>query len=200
MKNLIKLQRQYALIIRVFLAIGDLCILFLAVLLSSVGGWREAFSGIETGIVLVLAVLVVFHFFLLLTHTLSAEMKGLPEPVLAAMDRECMTGLQWGNAILCKSGYLLIVCNRLTAVLPENMVKVEKKKFGRGYLIWLTDRWGEVYRLTSPATSAKGNGTFRQADTETFYKELKQVISRNDSEDWRQKENSNAFQPDIKKN
>ena len=172
-----KLQRQYLFPLKIFMVLEDVCILFLAVLFSYLNAWEEL-AGMGPGAVLLLTLVVGFHILLLMAHTLPVSLRKLPQSVLASINEECMTGLQCGNAVLCDSGYLLIIGARIKAIMPQNIDWVRQDKIGRGQIVALADKSGVLYRIMSPASSAKGNGTFCQVDIDTFYKELEEVISQ----------------------
>lgn len=194
MNNIVKLQRQYALPLKIFMALADVCILFLAVLLSYWRAW-SALNGIKNGVLLLLAVIVGEHIMLFLTYVLPAPVRELPQSVLTAIDEECMTGLQCGNGILCKSGYLLIVGVRIKVLLPRDVGQAQLDDIGRGRMITIPNGQDRPYRIMCPASTAKGNGTFRQVDIDTFFKALMEAHYR-DFNSKCEGENPNEFQKD----
>lgn len=194
MNNILKLQRQYAFPMKIFAALADVCLLFLAALLSYGKAWRSLGSS-RSILLLILAVLVGEHILLFLTYVLPSPVRALPQWVLNTIDEECMTGLQCGNGILCKSGYLLIVGVRIQVLLPEDLGQAQLSDIGRGRMITIPSGLARPYRILCPASTAKGNGTFRQVDIDAFFEALQEAHYR-DFDSKCERENPNVFRKD----
>lgn len=190
MENLMLLQKQYLKPIKVMLAVVDILWAFLIISMMMLE---------ETVLILyefgwILIVLLVFHLMLLEARKPSASLKKLPPDVLKTINEQCLTGLRLGNGILCDNDCLVFVGVMVTAVRLQDVTRLELHTTTKGqitvygmrisylggndpmvplalrFLLWSNK---SDYRVINGANRVvKGIGAFREADRDSFWKEL----------------------------
>ncbi len=182
MNNVLRLQKQYSKPMRIYMIVTDALMCFLLAVLAVMSivehmAWRDLQDVLAVFLVCGLIIAAVNVLVLAGSSRLHASLSGLPLDQQAAIDRQCMTGLRFGNGILCENGCLLVLGRTAKAVLPENIRVINRQKLGLGESITVTDHLGGLHRIAGPVKAVKGDGTFREADMETFYQELNRAAS-----------------------
>ncbi len=178
MDNILKLHGQIVKPLRNCVIILDVCIALLAALLLAVGGLGDMPSTIGPTLAVWLVAIAFCHVQYIRVKKPPEFLQKLPPRILEAVGEECMTGMQFGNAILCKSGCLLVVnvagigSRRMDILFPRDMVWIHEDKFGRSRTISVTDRWQKTYLVMKTGIKLRGNGTFQRVDQETFIQAL----------------------------
>lgn len=188
--NLMLLQKQHLKPVKImlFFADGLLALLFLF-LWSDLGGELIAMFG---GL---LVLLLILNLLILEAGKPSASLKRLPPDVLQTVNAHCLTGLRFGNGILCDNDCLVIIGNiMVTAVMLKDITRMELRTSGKGVILLEgTDApysgnvdphtpWGLQGLMMSNNRNrgmingverrVKGTGTFREADRDTFWRAL----------------------------
>lgn len=190
MDNLMLLQKQKLKPVKIMLLLVD-CLWALWSLFL----WRELgqemfflFGGI-------LILLLILNLMVLEARKPSVSLKRLPPDVLRTVNAQCLTGLRFGNGILCDNDCLVIVGNMMvTAVMLKDITSMELRTSGKG-VIFLAGTDAPYSGGVDPHTplgiqglvlnnnrnrgiingaerSVKGMGTFREADRDTFWRAL----------------------------
>ncbi len=188
--NLMLLQKQHLKPLKILLLCTD-CLwgLFLLFLWPELGGELiPMFGGL-------LVVLLFLNLLVLEARKPSASLKKLPPDVLRAVNAQCLTGLRFGNGILCDNDCLVLIGKAVvTAVMLKDVTRMELRTAGKG-VIFLEGRQASDIGSLEPFTPlalqglamenksnkgvingaenrVKGTGTFRQADRDTFWRAL----------------------------
>ena len=162
------LQRQFHKPIKVILAVVDILWAFLIILMIAEGE-TELILG-EFGWILI--VILVFHLMLLEARKPSASLKQMSPDVLKAINEQCLTGLRLGNGILCDNDCLVFLGVTVTAVRLQDVEKLVLRTTAKGQItVYGSDN--SDYRVINGGKSmVKGIGAFREADRDSFWKEL----------------------------
>lgn len=188
--NLMLLQKQNVkpLKIMTFFADGLWALLVLFLLLNLEGELIFMFIGL-------LAVLLIINLMVWEAGKPSASLKRLPPDVLRTVNAQCLTGLRFGNGILCDNDCLVIIGNiMVTAVMLKDITRMELRTVGKGVILLEgTDApysgnvdphtpWGlqgfmmsnnrNRGMISGAERRVKGAGTFREADRDTFWRAL----------------------------
>lgn len=142
-----------------------------------------------------LVVLLIINLVVLEAVKPSASLKRLPPDVLRTVNVQCLTGLRFGNGILCDNDCLVVIGRvMVTVVMLKDITRMELRTVGKG-VIFLegTDApynvnvdphtpWGLQGLIMSNNRNrgmingaerrVKGTGTFREADRDTFWRAL----------------------------
>lgn len=190
MNNLMLLQKQHLKPVKILLVIVD-CIwaFFLLFLLLDLGGEMIfEFGGL-------LIVLLILNLMMLEARKPSASLKRLPPDVLRTVNGQCLTGLRFGNGILCDNDCLVLIGNiMVTAVMLRDVTRLELRPGGKGVI--LVEGVEASYSgnndpnvplamkalamknnsnrgmISGAERRVKGAGTFREADRDTFWRAL----------------------------
>ena len=190
MNNLMLLQRQHLKPIKIVLVIADcMWALFLLFLLLELGGeFVLEFGGL-------LIILIILNLILLEARKPSASLKRLPPDVLSYVNAHCLTGLRFGNGILCDNDCLVLIGNiMVTAVMLRDVTRLELRPGGKGVILlegkenpgsWNNDpniplamkalamnNNSNRGMINGAERRVKGARTFREADRDVFWRAL----------------------------
>ncbi len=167
------------------LIVMDVCIAFLVALFAVVIGMEgmpssEMPAAAGAPAIFLLLVVIWCHVGYVQALKQKDVLQKLPPQILEAVGAECMTGMQAGNAILCKSGCLLVinttggfgVNRKLELIFPRDMVWIYEGKFGLAQTINVLDRWKKPHTIIKNGIKVRGNGTFQKVEMEAFYHAL----------------------------
>lgn len=190
MDNLMLLQKQHLKPIKIVIAFADCvwALWFLFLLLELGGALMLEFGGL-------LIVLLILNLIVLEAGKPSASLKRLPPDVLRTVNEQCLTGLRFGNGILCGNDCLVLIGNiMVTAVMLRDVTRLELRSGGQGVILLegvetpysgnndpgvplamkaLT--WNNSSNrgtINGAERRVKGTGTFREADRDTFWRAL----------------------------
>lgn len=168
MKNLMLLQKQFLKPIKIMLAVTDILWAFLIFIMITAG---------ETELILyefgwILIVILIFHLMLLEARKPSASLKKMPSDVLKAIDEQCLTGLRLGNGILCDNDCLVFVGVTVTAVRLQDVTRLELRTTTKGQITVCGSNIRDFRVINGASRGVRGAGTFREADRDSFWKEL----------------------------
>lgn len=182
MDNIMLLQKQRFKPSKIALIIADVCVVLLIALLAMAGVTDVLVS--TSGVLIVAVALIAANFFGIKAIRPDESLKNLPPDVLNSANRECMTGMRYSNGILCESGVLLIVGMRtnmdanVRAVMCRDIKRLNRDRMGHMERIIVTDMRGKIYQISNSSPAVSGNGTFREADIDTFWAELNAAKER----------------------
>lgn len=194
MDNIKKLQRQARRPLLVCVILMDVSLAVLAVLLSVTYSWDTGFYSWDKivnhiwdviketrEISGVLPIGIIFcHIWairsLLVMHP---SVRNLPPEIRAAINEQCMTGMNYGNGILCEDGYLLTTDRELKVAGPGELARIDERKalFGRAKYLSVMTRQYKRLDISISLHRVRGNGTFQTVDVDTFRRELDKFIS-----------------------
>lgn len=190
MNNLILLQKQHLKPFKILIAFADCLWVFLFLILLDAG---------ETGLFLqfggILIIMILFHFMIWEAGRPSASLKRLPPDVLSYVNAHCLTGLRFGNGILCDNDCLVLIGNiMVTAVMLRDVTRLELRPGGKGVILlegkedpgsWNNDpniplamkalamnNNSNRGMINGAERRVKGAGTFREADRDVFWRAL----------------------------
>lgn len=175
MDNLMLLQKQFRGPVLIVLVIVDVIWVPMVVEVVKMGvEGIELFGGI-------LIVLLGLNLFALNTRKQSDSLKLLPPDVLKEVNEQCMTGLRFGNGILCENDCLVFVNMEVTVIMLKDVTGLRLHGTRKG-LIFVDVPWkkngitnGGMFNqdtINGAHRSVKGKGTFREADKAVFWREL----------------------------
>ena len=188
--NLMLLQRQHLKPLKIVLLSAE-CLWGLLVLFL----WREMAGELIPMFGGVLVLMLILNLVVLEARKPSASLKSLPSDVLRAVNAQCLTGLRFGNGILCDNDCLVLIGNVVvTVVMLKDVTRMELRNIGKG-AIFLEGKQTPFSGSLDPYTPiglqglamrnksnqgvingaenrVKGTGTFRQADRDTFWRAL----------------------------
>lgn len=186
MDHIRKLQRQARKRDIVCLIVMDGAVGLLAAMFIAFDTWEELLrrmkndSGLKGSTLMLLTAVIVCNF-VILRHLLTQHpsVKNLPPEIRAAINEQCMTGMCYGNGILCEDGYLLVTERELKVAGPGELDWIDERKalFGSAKSLWVMTRQHQWLVISSAWSRLRGNGTFRYVDYDTFRRELDRIIS-----------------------
>ena len=188
--NLMLLQKQSLKLLKIMMIVMDCLWVFLFLILLGAGE-PELFWGFGG----LLIVVVLLHFMLWEARKPSASLKRLPPEVLSYVNAHCLTGLRFGNGVLCDNDCLVLIGNVVvTAVMLRDVTRMELRRTGRGMIYlegeespgaWISDprmplmMQGLLWQnnsnrgvINGAERRVKGAGTFREVDRDTFWRAL----------------------------
>lgn len=188
--NLMLLQRQHLKPVKIALLFAD-CLWGLLVLFL----WREMAGELIPMFGGLFVLLLILNLVALEARKPSDSLKRLPPDVLRTVNAQCLTGLRFGNGILCDNDCLVLIGNVVvTVVMLKDVTRMELRTVGKG-AVFLEGKQEPFSGSLDPHTPiglqglamknksnqgvvngaenrVKGTGTFRQADRDTFWRAL----------------------------
>lgn len=187
--NLMLLQKQQMKPLKIMLLAAD-CLLALLVLIL----WTELGEELVVMFGGLLLLLLYINLMAFKAGKHSIPLKMFPPEVLGAVNEKCLTGLRFGNGILCDNDCLVIIGNMaVTIVMLKEVARMELRTFRKGQ-IFLASRnapcgagsdsdflltraafasmYSDLGIINGAERRVKGAGTFREADRDVFWKAL----------------------------
>lgn len=188
--NLMLLQKQHLKPIKRLLLCTDclwgLVLLFLWLELG--GELIPVFGGL-------LIIILFLNLLVLEARKPSDSLQKLPPDVLKTVNAQCLTGLRFGNGILCDNDCLVLIGKVVvTAVMLKDITRMELRNAGKGVIFlegkpassignfepfspWVLQGLAMENKsnkgvINGAENRVKGTGTFRQADRDTFWRAL----------------------------